>query len=359
VITFPGIPGLEGVEISTPLLAFIGFTVGIVSGFIGVGGGYMLTPALIIFGFPANFAVGTGLAHIFGNSIVASLRHRKLGNVDIKLGALMVCGTIPGIELGVRLLNWCKEIGLVDEMVLGASLAILTFTGAFTFWETRRSKRKMDEIIRRGERLPKDIFVSGISKRIQQINIPPLIYFPKSRSRISLWVGLCIGVFTGVLVGFMGVGGGFVIVPCLIYLIGVPSIIAVGTSLFQIIISAGFGAARHTMSGNAVIYASFIMILGAWVGTQIGVLATRLVRGPSVRFVLGYSMFFGAAGIALKLASILSAEKVYWLNLTAKGFIIGQMFLLVGMILALVIMAFMFRRGRHIPKWAESLVVKD
>jgi len=359
LITFPGIPGLEGVEISAALLAFIGFTVGMVSGFVGVGGGYMLTPALIVFGFPANFAVGTDLAYIFGNSIVASFRHRKLGNVDIRLGGLMICGTIVGIELGVRLLNWLKGVGLVNEVVLAASLAILSLITTFTFWETRRSKRKMDEIIRRGERVPRDILVSGLSKKIQQINIPPMIYFPKSRCRVSLWVGLCIGIFTGALVGFMGVGGGFVIVPCLIYLIGVPSIIAVGTSLFQIIISAGFGATRHTMSGNVVIFASFIMILGACVGTQIGTLATRLVRGPSVRFVLGYSMFFGTVGIALKLASVLSAGKIHWLDQTAKAFIICQMFILVGMILALVIMALMSRRGRRIPEWAESLVIKD
>jgi hypothetical protein len=350
---------LEGVAISAALLAFIGFTVGIASGFIGVGGGYMLTPALIIFGFPANFAVGTGLAYILGNSIVAFLRHRKLGNVDIKLGGLMICGTLVGIELGVRLLNGLKEMGLVNEVVLAASLAILSFMAVFTFWETRRSKRKMDEIMRRGEKVPRDIFITGLSEKMQRIEIPPMIYFPKSRCRISLLVILGVGLLTGVLVGFMGVGGGFVIVPCLIYLIGVPSIIAVGTSLFQIIISAGFGAARHTMSGNVVIFASVIMILGACVGTQVGTLATRLVRGPSVRFVLGYSMFFGAIAIALELASVLTADKIYWLGQTAKAFIICQMFLLVGMILALLIMALMSRRGHRIPKWAQSLVIKD
>ena len=121
--------------------------------------------------------------------------------------------------------------------------------------------------------------LSSIPKRLQGIEIPLMIHFPKSRLTISLWAVLAVGFFTGILAGSMGVGGGFVRVPSLVYLIGMPSIIAVGTDLFEIIISGGYSIIRHTMSGNVIIYAAVLMVFGASVGAQIGAIGTRYVRG--------------------------------------------------------------------------------
>ena len=247
-----------GIEINIFLLVFLGLAVGIVSGFVGVGGGFLVTPVLIILGFPAHFAVGTSLTWIVGNSIIGTLRHRQLGNVDMKLGALMVVGTVCGVEVGVRILNWTRNMGLADEAVLSVSICMLLIIGVYTFWETRRRKAELDDMLRRKEKLPPDVREVSISSKLQRINIPPMIHFAKSRVTISLWLILAVGLFTGILAGFIGVGGGIIMVPFLVYLIGLPSFMAVGTDIFQVIFSAAYGCIRHTMSGNVIIFAAFI-----------------------------------------------------------------------------------------------------
>ena len=126
---------VSGVVGSPDLLAAIGLAVGRVSGFVGVGGGYMLTPALIVLGFPADIAVGTSLALIAGNALIAVVRHRQLGHVDIKMGVIMIAGTLAGTEIGVRLIDACDSLGecVQDIIVLGVLLAMLASVGAFMY----------------------------------------------------------------------------------------------------------------------------------------------------------------------------------------------------------------------------------
>ncbi len=112
---------LPEIDINIFLLVFLGLGVGTLSGFAGVGGGFFMTPALIVLGFPASFAVGTSLAWIVGNAIVGAFRHRKLGNVDMKLGLVMIVAAMSGTEVGVRIVNWAKNTSLADEMVLSNS----------------------------------------------------------------------------------------------------------------------------------------------------------------------------------------------------------------------------------------------
>lgn len=355
MITFPILPGIE---INLFLLIFIGFTVGIVGAFIGVGGGYMITPALMVLGFPANFAVGVGISHITAKSFIATVRHKQLGNVDAKLGILMIAGTMAGVEIGVRLLNWVRDHGVADEAVLTASIIVMLIIGGYIVWESTKSKAKLDEMAQQRERLPRDMQLSSIPQRLQGIEIPPMIHFAKSRLTISLWAVLAVGFFTGILAGFMGVGGGFVRVPSLVYLIGMPSIIAVGTDLFEIIISGGYSIIRHTMSGNVIIYAAVLMVFGASVGAQIGAIGTRYVRGVSVRYVLGYSVLLASLGSMFKLAHILIGENISWLQKGAQVIIFGSMVILVVMIVALILMAAIYRRGGKIPVLAESLVLE-
>jgi len=128
-------PMISGVEINILFLVFLGLGVGIVSGFIGVGGGFLMTPALIILGFPANFAVGASLAWITGSAIMGTLRHRQLGNLDMKLGIWMILSTMCGVEGGVRILNRVKYMGLADQAVLSTAIVILLIVGAYTLWE--------------------------------------------------------------------------------------------------------------------------------------------------------------------------------------------------------------------------------
>lgn len=348
-----------GIEINIFLLVFLGLAVGIVSGFVGVGGGFLVTPVLIILGFPAHFAVGTSLTWIVGNSIIGTLRHRQLGNVDMKLGALMVVGTMCGVEVGVRVLNWTRNMGLADEAVLSVSICMLLIIGVYTFWETRRRKAELDDMLRRKEKLPPDVREVSISSKLQRINIPPMIHFAKSRVTISLWLILAVGLFTGILAGFIGVGGGIIMVPFLVYLIGLPSFMAVGTDIFQVIFSAAYGCIRHTMSGNVIIFAAFIMILGSCIGVQFGTLVTRYVRGISMRYILAASILVCVLGSILKLLDIFLKLPGTWLQTGSIVVTFGGMGLVVAMIAGLFIAAIRYRKGRHIPTWVESLVTKE
>ena len=355
MITFPMIPGIE---INLFLLVLLGLALGVVSGFVGVGGGFLMTPALIIVAFTAHFAVGTSLAWVMGNSIVGTLRHRQLGNVDMKLGMLMIVGTVGGVEVGVRILNWTRNMGLADEAVLSVSICMLLIIGGYTFWETRQAKAKLDDMIRRKEKLPPTMRATSISARLQQIKIPPMIHFAKSRVTISLWLLLVIGFFTGILAGFIGVGGGFIMVPSLVYLIGLPSFMAVGTSIFQIIFPAAYGCVRHTMSGNVIIFAAFIMIIGSSIGIQFGASVTRYVRGISMRYILASSILISVLGSILKLIDILSEGIITWLQTVVVAVTFGGLGLIMVMIVGLFVMAKQYRKGRHVPSWAESLLAK-
>lgn len=349
---------ISGAEINILFPVFLGFTVGIVGGFIGVGGGYMVTPALIIFGVPGNLAVGTDITHIAGKSVIATIRHRQLGNVDVRLGLIMVVSTMLGVELGVQLINYFKEKGLVDVVVLTASLVILFGIGVYTQVETRRAKKILDQMKEEGKALPREVMVSSFAKRMQKLKIPPVVNLATSRLRISFWIVFIVGFTTGALAGFFGIGGGFIRVPALIYLVGTPTLIAVGTDLFEIIISAGYGSLRHGMSGNVDIMLALTMLIGATLGAQIGAIATSYVRGPSVRFVLSWSVLLALLGAALNLAYVLTERSIELLGTASKVVILAQMFILVGMIIGLVIVANLARRGYKVPEFLESMIVK-
>jgi len=356
MITFPELPGID---INILLLIFIGLGAGILSGFAGVGGAFIVTPALIILGFPANFAVGTALAWIAGNSVIAVLRHRKLGNVDTKLGLVMVVAAMGGMEVGVRILNWTRDTGLVDEVVLSISICLLLIVGIYTLVECSRRKRYLDNLLVKNEKLPPAMRVTSLSQKLHRINIPPMLHFAKSGVTISLWIVLAVGFFVGMLAGVIGVGGGFIMVPSLVYLIGLPSFMAVGTDLFQIIFSASYGCIRHTMSSNVVIFAALIMLVASSIGVQFGVSATHYVRGVAVRCVLGISTLICATGAILKLANILLGETITSLEVGSLIVTFGGIGLIVTMILALFVIATRYHSGRQIPSWIESLVAKE
>lgn len=356
MVTFSMLPG---VDINLFLLIFIGIGAGILSGFAGVGGAFIVTPALIILGFPANFAVGTSLIWVMGNSLVGAFRHGKLGNVDAKLGLLMIVAAISGVEVGVRIVNWTRDIGVADQVVLSISICFLLIVGVYTLLECSARKRQLDKMLARGEKLPPAMRAAHLSQKLQSINMPPMLHFAKSGVIISLWIILAATLLIGMMVGILGVGGGFVMVPVLVYLIGLPSFMAIGTSLFQIIFSAAYGSVRHTMSGNVIIFAAFIMVVASSIGVQFGVLVTRYVRGVSARFVLGISILIAAVGAILKLLSIVLDKATTQLEMGSLVVTFSGMGLAVIMIFALFIMAIRWRHGQYIPNWVKSLVVKE
>jgi uncharacterized membrane protein YfcA len=353
------LPMVSGLETNIFLLVFLGLAVGIASGFIGVGGGFLMTPALIIVGLPANFAVGTSLTWITGTALIGTLRHRQLGNIDLRLGICMIVGTMWGVEGGVRILNKVKEIGFADHAVLATSIAILLVIAIYTLREAHRRKAVLDAIVRKGEKPPTAMMAVGISRRLQNIRIPPMIHLTKSRLTISLWVLLCTGFITGLLAGFIGVGGGFIMVPSLVYIVGLPSVMAVGTDMFQIIFSAAFGCIRHTMSGNVIIVVAFILVLSSCLGVEFGVYITRFVRGVSIRYVLAMSTLLCVLGSVLKLLDIILEMPRSWLQTGSIAVVFGGMVLVGAMIIGLFIVTVRYRSGKGIPIWAISLIQKE
>jgi hypothetical protein len=281
------------------LLAGIGFLVGILGGFFGVGGGFIAGPMMFWSGVPMNFVIGTDLAHMTGKSIVAAKRHRALGHVDIKLGGMMVVGTIIGVEIGARIIEALEASGNIDVVIGSVYVVILLAISAFTFWESLRALR----MIRTDQLDVKDaIGFQGIARRIQGLRIPPMVSFPDSGiASISLWTVMGVGFITGLLAGALGVGGGFIRMPLLVYVVGIPTHVAVGTDLFEIMFSSGFGTLTHALKGNVDILMALVMHTGAAIGAQIGAVSTRFFVGPRIRLLFSFLPLIGAVLVIIRL----------------------------------------------------------
>jgi uncharacterized membrane protein YfcA len=294
---------VTGVVVNPLFLIIVGFLVGLLGGFFGVGGGFLAGPLMFLVGVPMNFVVGTDLAHMTGKSIVAARRHRVLGHVDIKLGLLMVAGTVPGVELGARIIEALEAAGSIDVVIGIAYIIILLTISLFTAWEGVRAM----QLVRTEQMDAKDALAfGGVARRMHRFRLPPYVSFPNSGiGSISLWVVLGVGFLTGVLAGMLGVGGGFIRMPMLVYLVGVPTHIAVGTDLFEIVISAGYGTLTHALKGNVDILMALVMQTGAAIGAQIGATATRFFAGPRIRVLFSTLPFLGAVLMFLRLFGII------------------------------------------------------
>jgi len=348
---------IAGIHAPIFLLVLTGFTVGIVGGFIGVGGGYMVTPALIVFGFPGYMASGIDATHIAGKAVISSIRHRQLGNIDWTLALSMVGGTMLGVELGVRLLNYTKELGIAGSVLLACSVVVMFGIFLYTQFETRRAHKKIEQVAEAGQTVGRELKTSTIHHFFQKIPLYPIVRCRTARVVVSMWVVVVVGLVTGVLAGFLGVGGGFVRVPSLVYLIGATTHISVGTDLVEIVVSGGYGALRQSMSGNVDMMAVLFMIVGAMIGAQFGSIATAYVRGPAIRYILSYSLILATVGACLRLTYALSGQKYEILSFLAVVFTLGEMIFLCMFIVSLVVFSIRHRHGKWVPPWVPPLVV--
>ena len=297
-------------HIHPAILAGIGFIVGVLGGFFGVGGSFLAGPALFGVGVPMNFVIGTDLAHIVGKSVVAARKHRALGHVDLKLGMLMVLGTVAGVELGARLIEMLERRENVDTVVGVAFIVVLVSIAAFIGWESLLTLRRRGRNSRRASSTSlasDESAISHVAARIQRIHLPPMVELPTSGITISLWIILLVGFIGGVFGGFLGGGAGYVRMPMLVYLLGVPTHVAVGTDLFEIVISAGFGTVTHALKGNVDILIALVMHTGAAIGAQIGAQATQYFGGPKIRLAFVPLPLIGAAIVVWKLTAGMGA----------------------------------------------------
>ena len=293
---------IADVTISPVLLMSVGFLVGILGGFFGVGGGFLAAPMMFWSGVPMNFVVGTDLAHMTGKSLVAARRHRTLGHVDFRLGLLMIVGTVIGVEIGAQIIERLQDSGVIDVTIGLTYIVILVIISLFTAWESIRAIQmvRTDQID-----VNEAVGFEGLARRIQAVNIPPMVFFPTSGiESISLWMVLGVGLVTGLLAGALGVGGGFIRMPMLVYVLGVPTHVAVGTDLFEIVFSSGYGTITHALKGNVDILMALVMQTGAAIGAQIGATATRFFAGPRIRLAFSFLPLVGAVLVILRLMGI-------------------------------------------------------
>jgi len=284
---------ISGVEIMAWKLVLLGFTVGVIGGFFGVGGAFMVTPALNVFGFPMAYAIGTDMAHIAGKSVVATAKHRKYGNVDMRLGVLMIIGTAIGIEGGATAIMWLEKVGRVDYVVRITYMVLLFGLSSYMFYEYYSLTKKTATT----SKPVSDAGTSGLALKMQKLHIPPMIHLKVSGFSISVWVILVVSACTGFLAGFLGVGGGFIRMPSLMYVIGCPTRVAVGTDLFEIVITGAYGAFTYALKQRVELIAAAVMLIGAAVGAQFGTLATQYVKGLKIRLYFASTM--GLAGVAV------------------------------------------------------------
>lgn len=295
---------LAQVEVWFPGLILLGMMIGFLTGMFGVGGGFLLTPLLkIVFGLPYPIAVGSSLLQIFLTGSLSSWKHWKQKHVDPVLGVMMALGALCGAEIGIRLMKLLDSGGAVLinnrslpllDLVLTGIYLVLMISIAVSVWKETSTDSAGDEIA-----------ATTLSQRLSNIKLPPLLSFSRSGiSSMSLWIPILLSVGVGILTGLLGVGGGFVNLPLLIYVLGVPTIIAVGTSSFQILFAAGYGAYRHATQRHVDPIVVLFLTLGAFLGVQLGVSATRLFGGKKIR---RYFALVVAAGIILVLYDLIKS----------------------------------------------------
>jgi uncharacterized protein len=290
---------ISDTHINPIYLVVVGFIIGIFGGFFGVGGSFIAGPALRLMGVDWNYAVGTDLAHIVGKSIVAAKQHRALGNVDLKLGSIMAFGTIGGAECGAQLIQALKRTGHVNTVVSYVAIVVYSGIALFMLWESQKTLRtyKSRPKVSGGVDSKKDRSAFGpVTRRVQRLKIWPMISLPTSGIRqISLWTILLVAFVGGLFSGFLGGGAGYIRMPSMVYVLGIPTHLAVGTDLFEIVISASYGTITHAIKGNVDILIALVMHTGAVIGAQIGVVATQYFTGPKIRLAFVPLPLIGAA----------------------------------------------------------------
>ena len=289
---------ISGATIDPFYLVGLGFVIGILGGFFGVGGSFLAGPALFITGVPMNFVVGTDLLHIVGKSIVAARKHSILGNIDLKLAAVMVVATIGGSEVGVQGIEALKRIAKVDLVVGIATICVLIFISTFVFlesWQALKLKGSKKPVSQQTSQEKDRRAFKGIAHWIQSIEVAPMMELPHSGiKKISIWAILLVSFVGGIFSGFLGGGAGYIRMPCMVYLLGIPTHIAIGTDLFEIVVSASYGSFRHAMNGNVDVMIALIMQTGSAIGAQIGAVLTQYFNGPRIRLAFAPLPLIGA-----------------------------------------------------------------
>ena len=288
------------VSVNAFLLLGLGGIVGILSGMFGVGGGFLMTPLLFFIGIPPAVAVATEANQIVASSFSGVLAHVRRKTVDFRMGTVLLVGGLIGAALGVVVFNYLKSLGQVDLLVRLCYVVFLGIIGAMMFVESLRAIRKS----RAGGPPSKRRKHNWIHK------LPFKMRFRTSGLYISVIPPVLLGVAVGILAAIMGVGGGFIMVPAMIYLLGMPTKVVVGTSLFQIIFVTAFTTLLHATTNFTVdIALAVLLLIGGVIGAQVGTALGTKLKAEQLRILL--AMLVLAVCIKLALALLLMPSELY------------------------------------------------
>ena len=281
------------VSVNAFVLLGLGGIVGILSGMFGVGGGFLMTPLLFFIGIPPAVAVATEANQIVASSFSGALAHLKRKTVDLKMGSILLIGGLLGAGIGIFIFNYLKSLGQVDLLVKLCYVTFLGIIGSLMFIESLRAILKTQ-----GGSIPKKVRrPRGFAQQL-----PFKTRFRTSGLYISIIPPILVGLVVGILSAIMGVGGGFIMVPAMIYILGMPTKVVVGTSLFQIIFVTGFTTLLHATTNYTVdIALAVLLLLGGVIGAQLGSQFGTHLRAEQLRILLAVMVIAVCIKIALDL----------------------------------------------------------
>ena len=286
------------IQVNLLVILFFGFIVGFMSGLFGVGGGFLMTPLLIFMGIPPATAVGTESVQILGSSVSGAMAHGLKKNIDYEIGGFLLIGGIFGSTLGVILFNFFKEAGNIDLIIKFLYILFLATIGGLMLIESTISlvaEKKTGTVVRKKERNFLDL-------------LPMKLKFRQSKIYISILLPISVGIFVGFLSAFMGVGGGFVMVPAMIYIFRMGTVLAIGTSLFQIVfVTLNVSILHATFNFSVDLILAIFLLIGGVIGAQYGSKFTSRFKGEQIRVLLAIIVL----GVCTKMGIELVSEPLF------------------------------------------------
>ena len=271
---------IAGSSINVLLIFSLGIMVGLLSGIFGVGGGFLMTPLLIMIGIPPTVAAASDSNQIVGASTSGTLAHYRLGNVDFKMGILLLIGGVTGGTVGVQIIKILRALGNADFLIQITYVLMLGFVGSYMFLESLQALRK-----KKATPEPPVVKESRYARLLGKL--PWQMNFETSGVRLSVLMPLGLGVFVGILAAIMGVGGGFIMVPVMVYMLRMPMHVVVGTSLFQILFTCIDVTIMQAYSNHTVDFVlALILLLGSTLGAQFGAKVSKKLGGDQLKILL-------------------------------------------------------------------------
>ncbi len=341
---------VQFIDLNTTTVMFlfiVGFIGGLVSGFIGSGGAFVLTPGMMSLGVPGAVAVASNMCHKFPKALVGAFKRYKYGQVDLKLGLVMAASAGVGVQVGIKIQEYILSRWGQSGSNLYVSLSfviILVVVGGYVFYDAWKISRSGG-----GEQ------VSKLALRLQKINLPPMVHFKTANVTISLWFTIPIGFATGMLAATIAVGG-FIGVPGMIYVIGASGLVSSATELVIAFVMGFGGSVKWAMNGMVDIRLTLIILAGSLLGVQLGAIGTTYVKEHMIKIVMGTIMLIVAVSRGLAVPKYLAELQLISLPQATIDFMMTASFIIMCIALgvgALIILGAMWRAKAAEPPAVE------